>query len=312
MAGRSLFDVAHALGVLGIDYDEQHGEAWAHCPGHARRTGRTDSSPSWSINIVSGLHHCFSCGFAGDLVSLVQDVLGLDRGAALALLAAPGAASSTLARLRTRIAPAPALHGPSVDLGGFTAPPPRELAKRRIDAEAAARFEILWSGDAWVLPIRHPVTFELMGYQLKREGWVRNVPRGVRKGLTLFGIGAYTGTRAILVESPLDTARIWCAGEDGALASFGAQVTDHQIRLLLSLADELVLGMDNDEAGRTANAEIETAVAGLLPVRRFAYPAGTRKDPGELEDQEVLAGIAGATTRLQRAFHDTGEAAGRC
>jgi len=304
VAGSSVFDVLYALGVLGIDYQEEAGEAWARCPGHLARTGHADSSPSWSINVKSGLHNCFSCGFSGDVVSLTQQVLGLDYAAASGVLAAPGAASAALARLRTKIPAAPRLRGPAVDLEGFTLPPPRELAKRRIDQDAAARFEILWSGDAWVFPIRHPVTFELMGYQLKRQGYVRNVPRGVRKGLTLFGIGAYTGTRAIPVESPLDTARIWCAGEDGALATFGSQVTDHQIRLLLSIADELVLAMDNDAAGRLANEEIEAAVAGLLPVRRFAYPAGTRKDPGELEDNEVTAGIAHATSRLQRAFHD--------
>jgi hypothetical protein len=41
---------------------------------HFARTGKADNSPSWWINLSTGMHICFSCGYKGNLLQLVCDV----------------------------------------------------------------------------------------------------------------------------------------------------------------------------------------------------------------------------------------------
>lgn len=66
-------DVRGVLRYLEIEHTERHGEAWALCPAH------DDRRPSWSVNLTSGRHHCFSCGWGGGVVALVIRALGADR-----------------------------------------------------------------------------------------------------------------------------------------------------------------------------------------------------------------------------------------
>lgn len=300
--GGELYDVPAALKRLGLDYEERFGEAWRRCPGHFGRTGREDASPSWSINLASGKHHCFSCGYGGNLPHLVSGMLRIGHTEAEAWLADPMLlAAAVEARLGARARRTGGARG-EIDLSRFTLPPLHELAARRITLEAAVRYEILWDGRGFILPLRD-ASAVLIGYQIKRGHYVRNRPLRVPKSLTLFGLGAFTGEAAVLVESPLDCARLWCAGIDGALACFGSAVSGAQVELLVATARRVVIALDNDNSGEVGADAVETALNFRIPSQRFAYPGrpGTcGKDPGELKDEEIWRGIAQARTRLQR------------
>jgi hypothetical protein len=66
-------DVLRLLVRFGIEVLDTHGgEAWARCPAHA------DTKPSWSINVTTGQHHCFSCGWGGGPAALVLHALGAE------------------------------------------------------------------------------------------------------------------------------------------------------------------------------------------------------------------------------------------
>lgn len=307
-----IYDVRTALARLGMGtYEERDGELWARCPGHIERTGAEDRSPSWSVNVETGMHHCFSCGFGGTLPMLVSTVLHVNYVQAEGWLADPGLLAAAIeARLRTvqRSAYKHAEKAP-VDLSGFTLPPPHALDERRITMEAAVRFEILWDGKGFILPIRD-AAHNLLGYQIKHGSFVRNRPRGVAKGTTLFGLGAFRGPEAVLVESPLDAARLWTCGIDGGMASFGAEVSDEQIELLVRISQRLIIALDDDNAGEIGADKVENAVnSRISPVRRFAYPRPRLrgvKDPGDLADQRVHEGIENAATRLQRLTATSG------
>ena len=67
-------DVQKALLRLGIPTDQRNSELMGICPMHLERTGREDHNPSWSINLETGVHHCFSCGYKGTLLTLVAEV----------------------------------------------------------------------------------------------------------------------------------------------------------------------------------------------------------------------------------------------
>ncbi|MFR8831062.1 MAG: CHC2 zinc finger domain-containing protein, partial [Eggerthella lenta] len=60
-------------------------ELWASCPcPENHRHG--DKKPSWSINLNTLRHHCFSCGFSGDAAGLVMRQRSCSRSQALRLL----------------------------------------------------------------------------------------------------------------------------------------------------------------------------------------------------------------------------------
>lgn len=292
-------DVPGAVARLGIKVERAvDGELWARCPRHLARTGRPDRHPSFSVNEDKGVFKCFSCGYQGSFTTLVADLLGLEPVAAGAWVASLGSLERTARLLRERTAPA-ALPPPEPTLAGYVPPPPDALAARRIDGDGAARYGLLWDGESggFILPIRR-LDGHLLGYQYKRGKFVRNRPRGLAKGQTLFGAHCFTGPVAVLVESPLDCARLWSAGIAGAVASFGADVTDRQIELLVRLADIVILALDDDEAGWLSAPTVAARLRGRVPVKYLRYPGRKVKDVGEMSDAEIGAGIDGAYSEL--------------
>ena len=69
---RSAADVYRLLARFGIEYRANGRELWAPCPAHEERT----AGGSWSINVQTGIHHCFSCGWGGNAAELVIQALG--------------------------------------------------------------------------------------------------------------------------------------------------------------------------------------------------------------------------------------------
>lgn len=253
-------DVLACLEELGIGVTRIiHEEAWALCPGHFDRVGKYNTRPNkWSVNTETGQHSCFSCGFSGSFVYLVQEVKGYDRHDAeqwvrnrggierlRRILANPQGRSSDL----ERDAGIPAWNEARLAL--FNAPPYPALDGRRISAGAVSHYGVLWDSkkENWILPIRNPDTGELWGYQEKGEGWFCNKPAKVSKAETLFGIEALTGRTAILLESPLDCLRLHTAGISGGVSSYGVQVSDRQLELLFDRAEIIIFALDNDEVG---------------------------------------------------------------
>lgn len=257
-------DVLSALDELGISVVRvSHGEAWALCPGHLARVDKYNNrSNKWSVNIETGQHSCFSCGFKGSFVYLVQEVKGYDRSDAERWVRDRGGVE----RLR-RVLAASADSGTEhkglpvwneARLALFTAPPFEALDGRRVSAGAVNHYGVLWDEENgnWILPIRDPATGQFWGYQEKGPGWFMNKPARVTKGDTLFGLDCFTGTTAILLESPLDCLRLYTAGLDGAVSSFGVQVSDRQLEILFDIADVVVFALDNDDAGIAKSLEL--------------------------------------------------------
>lgn len=67
-------DVQQALLRLGVLTEQRNRELQGYCPMHLERVGREDHNPSWSMNSESGVHHCFSCGYKGTLLTLVAEI----------------------------------------------------------------------------------------------------------------------------------------------------------------------------------------------------------------------------------------------
>ncbi|MGW3153692.1 CHC2 zinc finger domain-containing protein [Streptomyces sp. NPDC001089] len=293
-------DVGSAMRHLGIDVlrevsGDDSTEHLARCPAHAALTGKADRRPSFSVNGRTGLFHCFSCGYAGMFVDLVEDQLGYARVEAWQWIARRGV-------YRTRDEEQPERKEPEervteASLALFVPPPPEALASRGLTAESCAVFGVLWHPGSkhWILPIRNPMTGELWGWQEKGRRYFRNYPQGILKSRTLFGDFGWHGSTALLLESPLDAVRAHALGIGGAFAAFGAHVSEMQMRLIKARCDVLVLGLDNDAAGIASRDRLYARWRPRgLPMRFLDYRGITSKDLGDMDDDAARSAYAGA------------------
>jgi DNA primase len=279
-----------------------HVELAACCPRHYEGT-RIDHSPSWTINADTGSHKCHGCGFGGSLEWLIQVVTGVDRAEAVKVSAR---GERALTRLRTADPwdgerPAQVRPMTNARVRAYADPPAEALAKRKISAEDATAFGIRWDTNkqAWVLPIIDPATGDPLGIQVKGEGnrHFRNLPTGVEKSRTLFGIERLGEGRCVLVESPLDAALVHSYGYQG-ISSFGAEVSTAQMDLIVARCDELLLFLDNDAAGRKATMRL---LGRRTDGKRVGYfPDYSARIPTWIADySNVTAKDVGDMTRAQ-------------
>jgi hypothetical protein len=316
------FDVEQVLDNLGIMYVTRGIEANALCPMHLQRTGKQDNSPSWWINLESGMHTCFSCHYKGNLIQLVADVNefyvyswgddhGYDYIAAEGWLAAlsdisPDKLAEMLSAIPTRIEKyEKPLEMSEARLAVFVHPSLEQLESRKISLESAISYEIMWDKDreAWVLPFRDPEDSKLMGWQEKgtKERTFMNRPPGLARSKTLFGLSQLREDVVYLVESPLDCARLYTAGFPGAVAICGSTINEAQIKLIRHV-DTVIAAFDNakvDDAGKKASAELlKLANKYGLNLSFFNYGDTGKKDPGDLTNEEIAWGINNAQSSL--------------
>jgi hypothetical protein len=307
-------DVEGVLLNMGIDTLQRGDELIGLCPMHLERTGREDSNPSWSMNVETGVHHCFSCGYKGTLISLVAEVKEFtspwgrpDFDAAKEWLRSNIEVNfEFIARQleeakNTYIPISPPIGMSEARLAIFDAPPQWALDARDLTAEACETHSVLWNNakDSWITPIRNPNGFKLMGWQEKSqtERFFRNRPTGVAKSQTLFGLELFTGGTMIVVESPLDAVKLTSLGYTGAVSTFGAMVSDAQLSLM-GVADKLIFGFDNprtDSAGKKAAKEMLTRIrkAGM-ECWFLHYPDDQYKDVGDMPKELVSLSVEGS------------------
>lgn len=289
--------IESALRELKIDYKISGEEAIACCPKH------NDRHPSWSLNLKSGAHHCFSCGFSGNLASLVAFLLGLSYADAV-IWCNERVGWARLSQWREDIesksfSPA-AIKVSEMDTAFFVDPPELALSSKGLTKDAAKKFEVLWrqEDESWIFPVRDPYTSELWGWQSKNARRFRHYPIGLRRSETLFGLGAFSyGSTAVLVESPIDCPYLFTAGINGGLSSFGVQISDRQFALVHEFADRIVLALDNDIPGVDQTIRLCERDDSL---RIFNYVAHQEaKDVGEMEWADILYGMGSTVSSLR-------------
>jgi DNA primase len=282
-------DIESILAQIGVVVTRQDGEEyWALCPQHRQRTGKDDSHPSWSMNAGTFAHHCFSCGYSGNLTSLYRDLMG-DVPDDLEWEVAKTSMQSTLERIdREEV-----VSGPNISewaLKQYHDVPARLLELRKLARASIDLYGIRWNREdrCWVIPIR-TVEGDLLGFQFRQKGLVLNHPKGMEKASTLFGLHhLLEHPRIAVVESPLDAVRLHGVGAP-AVATFGASVSDEQVDLLARHYRFIVVAMDNDPPGIRSSFYLRSALKkrGCVAVD-FDYTGLAAKDPGDVESDEAL------------------------
>lgn len=309
-----MYDIPMTLTALGVDFTDRNNEALALCPMHYEITGKEDRNPSWWINLDTGLHMCFSCGYKGNLLQLVCDIKGFYSNGVYNYREAEqwlaNAAEISLEDLQATLQAMPSyineaarpLEMSEARLAVFVEPPIDMLNSRKITPEVASQYEILWDNktSTWILPLRDALTGSLLGWQEKGtvNRTFRNRPVGLQKSKTLFGTGVQNENIVIVVESPLDCARLASAGFEGAVAICGSAISDEQIKLLRR-SDKIIAAFDNDKAGHKASKEIlELGIKYALNLFFLNYGSSGAKDPGDMTDEEICWGVENAISAL--------------
>jgi 5S rRNA maturation endonuclease (ribonuclease M5) len=278
-------------------------EVLALCPGHKEITGKEDRSPSWWINSETGAHICFSCGFKGNLWSLIATAQGLrDANGFLDYADAKDwlYLSFDNLQLGTQEIEEPEIVFKEVTtitesrLALFTYPPQHALTARGFTIQAAEKHQLLWDTvhSNWISVIRDPYSNKLLGWQEKgfSRRYFRNYPTGVEKSTTLFGFNRYTGGRMIVVESPLDVVRLESIGVTGGVSTYGSIISNAQLELIKE-ADEIVFALDNDESGMSSSKKM---LDHTFEARFFNYSHTEMKDVGAMSRLEILTGLDNA------------------
>jgi DNA primase len=121
-----------------------------------------------------------------------------------------------------------------------------------------------------------------------------------RKSRTLYGIDRARGPiakggRAVVVEGYTDVLALHRAGVEEAVAVMGTAITPDQLKLLGGYAEEVILALDADRAGREAMLRAQRVTgSGRLRLLVATMPDG--KDPAELMQAE------GGEGRLREAL----------
>jgi DNA primase len=303
-----VIDVERVLVGLDLQLFAQRGvEVNGLCPMHKKRTGKEDHSPSWWINSESGAHICFSCGYKGNIFTLVADVKGISYFDAQDYIGE--SIEVPLDSLMRRIKDLPQYVQPEetiamseARLAVYTEPPEVELRKRFLKIGPVNVHGVLWdkSNEAWILPIRDPNDGSLWGWQEKgaRGRFFRNQPAGVKKSKTVFGVHIMSSTHdLIVVESPLDAVRLTGLGHN-AVSTFGAIMSEEQAKILRR-APKIIAAFDNDKAGHTANEQMRGFARKYgMDLYYFNYRGIDVKDVGDMTEAEIEHGIKTAKTSV--------------
>ena len=269
------------------------------CPQHVKRTGHTDTHPSWSINKTTYLHYCQACGYKGTLNSLLVDILG---GAPEDLEQQLNEQSFLRKMAEVREGPAevlePLFNLTEWGLAHLMGDVPRRLLESRwLRRNAIDHYQVRWNNETrqWVMPLRSPDKGTLIGAQYRQTGNVLTLPPNMEKATTLFGYQQMSQYDwVVLVESPLDAVRLYGLGIY-AVSSLGAWISAAQVRLLARSFTTVYMALDDDSAGQRG-AEIATRMLRKqgAAVVAWSYHGLTdeegrkAKDVGDVPDDEAL------------------------
>jgi DNA primase len=274
---------------------------------HKARTGKEDHRPSWWINSETGAHICFSCGYKGNIYTLISDIKGIDYHDAREYI--DDTAELPIDSLMKRIKELPqyvvaeeTIPMSEARLAVYGEPPNIELKKRFLTREAVNTYGVLWDkpNEAWILPIRDPDTFSLLGWQEKgaRGRFFKNQPAGVKKSKTVFGVQHLNEEYLIVVESPLDVVRLASVGVSGAVSIYGAMMSDEQAKIIRR-AKRVVAAFDNDPAGKKACEQIRDYARKYgFDLLFFNYNGIDVKDVGDMTEVEIVRGLETAKHML--------------
>jgi hypothetical protein len=277
--------------------------------------GNGDRNPSASLNWAKLTYNCLGCGNSGGLLWFIGVCRGEDSAGArrwmegqLGLTDDPAGMANLMRHLEAIYDPTtesrppiPRMDASLLDKWRFVHPWVTEV--RRIPIETVQRFDVgygivpLRVGNSTVhserITIPHFWKGNLVGWQSRRLA-ADGTPKyqsspDFPKDTTIYNYDRLRPT-AVVTESPFSVLSKYHCRAD-IVATFGAKVTDAQIRLLAN-HERIILFLDNDDAGWAATTKLIAALSGYAPVTVVDNPYAA--DPADMDDATFLGLLDGA------------------
>lgn len=276
------------------DVNELETDIMCTCPIHK---GGMEQTPSLGINKESGVVHCFTCGYKGDIVTLVSDCYDISYSQAYRKLVGHFIYSG----------------GRVLDIGidrGTTQNSyiPYNTIAPYIEVNAPAWNYLQGRGvDANKLHNIFPVGYDKMTNSVVfyvrdlKNRYIGSKTRsiqgkrfanatGAKKSTYLYG--AYELLQSAwqpedpvwICESEIDALTVWSRG-GYAVAIGGSHISNRQLQILKTLGVRRIIdGLDKDEAGREGWSNLCTYIKGISTYNT-KYPVN-KKDINDLTEEE--------------------------
>lgn len=263
------------------------------CP-YTQNHKRGDANPSFGINVRKQVFICRSCGESGNLVKLAMDILGLDRFSAMRAVYRDLSQEEALALMHgsERVGRSEPISPIEADISRWCSGPRDYWYSRGFNDETIGKWRLGY--DTYENRATVPVYWKgsLVGWT-KRAGVDGMSPKwthypGMPKSRMLFGMDAVDTDSAILVEAPLSAIMLDQYGIKGAVASFGASLSDDQAVLLRSHFNNVLIFYDPDQAGVSGTRK---AIDKLEKFMNVYIVQPTRDDPAAMSREECLEAI---------------------
>lgn len=286
-----------------------------------------DRNPSAACNLDKKLYTCYAGGWSGDLFHLIAKLEGKETLAEALPVIASFLTGATVERAEDFLAQCELLFSsPSIGLieiptyhERFLRPwsmiHPYLYEERGITVEAATKLRLGFDETENRIVFPHFWQGKLVGWQKRvipaRPGWPGTVPDypkyrnsgGFPKAETLYHYDrAADYDHVIIVESPMSVARAVSLGLDNVIATFGAKVSDLQIKLIADRFRFAWVWFDHDPAGSAGERKLVEGLHCRIDVDVVAPDPG--RDLGDAASEaEVLAKLDAAIPAVLRRSH---------
>lgn len=286
-------NISIILPQIGMEATEKGAYYQALCPNPSHPGG--DHRPSWTIRKDNGVFRCWSCGYTGNIYTLIKQMTGQNPYffTGLSTNSKPSFGYRSIKKvIRTQPTKKPRYLQIK---GEFYDPYTNSevaayLQDRGISKEYVNTFRVTYTPSAWINGTRFvnrlctPIILNHSVVNLEGRDYTRQqepkvlYPRNSNRD-TLFNLDNLDWSLPLyVVEGLMDHAKVWMYLSRNSTCTFGASLTKHQIELLHSF-DRVIVIPDNDEAGFNVIKQID---AQWVDKQIYLLPLSDRfKDPGE-------------------------------
>ncbi len=297
-----------ALGMLEGIKNGSGGNIQAHCPSQ----GHDDNSPSWGINLHTGKHHCFGCGWAGDPLNLIKELessrqgrkVKLDEATEIMLRVSAGqldqqAIISPVKRLRAVDDSREFRYYPDSILDAIESKVDY-LVERGVSERVCHAWQVRYGEDEkrYIIPVRD-IRNRLVGFIGLADSSTREDNKdnpSFKKVIyspklwiskILLGVHRYpicSKDILILVEGAVDCLKVSTAvgPKVAVMAALHSDLSVHQAKLLKDIKYQRVLLMaDNDKAGDKLREKVKDRLDNVVDVQY------EDDDPGDMSVESI-------------------------
>lgn len=278
----------------------------ANCPFHI------ENNPSWGINKITGVYHCFTCGASGNLITLICKLKKISAkqsinylyqkiGIKQDIIINVKNIKSKIKKLNQPIKKNQSLKIPVTSKAILYPETIRDFyygflyfEGRNINKETLVKYDISFCRKGFyknraIIPIydenNNRISFEARDITGMAEKKVL-YPKGVSIKQTLFNLNiAKQQNEVIIVEGIMDTLYLTQRGFN-VVSIYGVELSEKQEMFLSKYFSKIYLALDCDKnkAGQKATKKIKKRLLKHSEIRIINLPIG--KDPDEISSQQ--------------------------